>query len=108
MPPKRDAGATPTQPPVKMIKIGTDAQEFGGDPVEDKYRLAEESNYSPFPNNEVRDFDLILHTKQMLFTSLHMQTGQLISSHLFSMKPLILMRKMCQVQASEQTPSASS
>ncbi|XP_051270167.1 uncharacterized protein LOC127371417 [Dicentrarchus labrax] len=52
MPPKRDAGATPTQPPVKMIKIGTDAQEFGCDPMEDKYRLNEESNYSPFPNNE--------------------------------------------------------
>ncbi|XP_068567812.1 uncharacterized protein [Cebidichthys violaceus] len=52
MPPKRDAGTTPTQPPVKMIKIGTDAQEFGCDPVEDKYRLAEESGYSPFPNNE--------------------------------------------------------
>ncbi|KAK9528909.1 hypothetical protein VZT92_013039 [Zoarces viviparus] len=52
MPPKRDAGTTPTQPPVKMIKIGTDAQEFGCDPVEDKYRLAEESSYSPFPTNE--------------------------------------------------------
>ncbi|XP_075966923.1 uncharacterized protein LOC142970516 [Anarhichas minor] len=52
MPPKRDAGTTPTQTPVKMIKIGTDAQEFGCDPVEDKYRLAEESSYSPFPNNE--------------------------------------------------------
>ncbi|KAM6946579.1 uncharacterized protein PEZ65_000345 [Lycodopsis pacificus] len=52
MPPKRDAGTTPTQPPVKMIKIGTDAHEFGCDPVEDKYRLAEESSYSPFPNNE--------------------------------------------------------
>ncbi|XP_044022441.1 uncharacterized protein LOC122861693 isoform X2 [Siniperca chuatsi] len=52
MPPKREAVATPTQPPVKMIKIGTDAQEFGCDPVEDKYRLAEESSYSPFPNNE--------------------------------------------------------
>ncbi|XP_059186027.1 uncharacterized protein LOC131968958 isoform X2 [Centropristis striata] len=52
MPPKRDAGATPTQVPVKMIKIGNDAQEFGCDPAEDKYRLAEESSYSPFPNNE--------------------------------------------------------
>ncbi|XP_041817347.1 uncharacterized protein LOC121623894 [Chelmon rostratus] len=52
MPPKREAGATPTQPPLKMIKIGSDAHEFGGDPVEDKYRLAEESNYSPFPSNE--------------------------------------------------------
>uniref|UniRef100_UPI0037E92AA3 uncharacterized protein n=1 Tax=Semicossyphus pulcher TaxID=241346 RepID=UPI0037E92AA3 len=52
MPPKRDAGATSPQPPAKMIKIGPDAQEFGCDPVEDKYRMAEESGYSPFPNNE--------------------------------------------------------
>ncbi|XP_029287450.1 uncharacterized protein LOC115008186 isoform X2 [Cottoperca gobio] len=52
MPPKRDAGATPTQPPIKMIKINTDSQEFGCDTVEDKYRMAEESSYSPFPNNE--------------------------------------------------------
>ncbi|GLD64584.1 uncharacterized protein AKAME5_001612300 [Lates japonicus] len=52
MPPKRDAGATPAQPPMKMIKIGTDAQDFGCDPAEDKYRLAEESSYSPFPSNE--------------------------------------------------------
>ncbi|XP_039653126.1 uncharacterized protein LOC120557154 isoform X2 [Perca fluviatilis] len=36
-----------------MIKIGPDAQEFGCDPMEDKYRLAQESSYSPpFPNNE--------------------------------------------------------
>lgn len=56
MPPKRDAGAGPTQPPVKMIKVGPDAQEFDCDPMEDKYRLAQESSYSPpFPNNEVRD-----------------------------------------------------
>ncbi|XP_026204465.1 uncharacterized protein LOC113154455 [Anabas testudineus] len=52
MPPKRDAGAATTQPPVKMIKISTDAQEFGCDPAEDKYRLPEESSFSPFPNNE--------------------------------------------------------
>lgn len=52
MPPKKEAEATSTQPPAKMIKIGTDAQEFGCDPVEDKYRLAEESSYSPFTNNE--------------------------------------------------------
>lgn len=68
MPPKRDAGATPTEPPVKMIKIGTDAQEFGCDPVDDKYRLGVESNYSPFPNNEVSDFDLIVYGKRVLFT----------------------------------------
>ncbi|KAL6112019.1 uncharacterized protein ACO6RY_08869 [Pungitius sinensis] len=52
MPPKRDAGATATPIPVKMLKIGTDAQEFGCDPVEEKYRLAEECSYSPFPNHE--------------------------------------------------------
>ncbi|KAK5934087.1 hypothetical protein CgunFtcFv8_014511 [Champsocephalus gunnari] len=52
MPPKRDAGETPSQPPAKMIKIGPDAQGFGCETVEDKYRLAEGSSYSPFPNNE--------------------------------------------------------
>lgn len=59
MPPKRDAGANPTHPPVKMIKIGSDAQEFGFDSAEDKYRLGEESSFSPFANNDVRDFDSI-------------------------------------------------
>lgn len=59
MPPKREPGAPPTSPPVKMIKIGTDAQEFGCDTVESRYRLTEESSYSPFPNseNEAIDFD---------------------------------------------------
>ncbi|KAG7494988.1 hypothetical protein JOB18_041545 [Solea senegalensis] len=52
MPPKRDAGTTSAQPPMKMIKLSSDAPEFGCDPVEDKYRLPEESSYSPFPNNE--------------------------------------------------------
>lgn len=52
MPPKRDASTTPTQPPVKMIKIGPDAQEFGSDPGEDKFRMVEEASFSPFPNNE--------------------------------------------------------
>ncbi|XP_030274529.1 uncharacterized protein LOC115582615 isoform X2 [Sparus aurata] len=50
MPPKREAGATPAQPPIKMIKIGGDTQEFGCDPTED--RMAEESSFSPFPTNE--------------------------------------------------------
>lgn len=59
MPPKREAGVSPTQPPLKMIRIGTDTQEF--DPMENKYRLAEEPSFSPFPNNEVRGFDLIVH-----------------------------------------------
>lgn len=58
MPPKREAAATPTLPAAKMIKIGTDAQEFGCDPMDDKSRLAEDANYSPFPNNEEAiDFD---------------------------------------------------
>lgn len=68
MPPKREAGATPTQPPVNMIKISNDGQEFGSDPGEDKYRLVEGSSYSPFPNNEVRDFAIWLCIKYLLFT----------------------------------------
>lgn len=64
MPPKREAGATPAQPPIKMIKIGGDAQEFGCDPTEDKYRLAEESSFSPFPNNEVREFFWNVHKER--------------------------------------------
>ncbi|XP_060898971.1 uncharacterized protein LOC132978008 [Labrus mixtus] len=52
MPPKRDAGALLSQPSVKMIKVGPDVQGFGCDPVEDKYRMADESGYSPFLNNE--------------------------------------------------------
>ncbi|XP_047438907.1 uncharacterized protein LOC125006678 [Mugil cephalus] len=57
MPPKRESGATSTQPPVKMIKIGNVTDEFGCDPAEDKYRLAEESSYSSFPNNEPETID---------------------------------------------------
>lgn len=53
MPPKRDAGETATPTPLKMLKIATDAQEFGCDAVEEKYRLAEECSYSPFPGNQV-------------------------------------------------------
>ncbi|XP_029006003.1 uncharacterized protein LOC114855215 [Betta splendens] len=52
MPPKRETGEVPAQPPLKMIKINTDAQEFGCDSGEDKYRLTEESGFSPFPTNE--------------------------------------------------------
>ncbi|XP_033822346.1 uncharacterized protein LOC117370904 isoform X2 [Periophthalmus magnuspinnatus] len=52
MPPKRDAGAPSTSPPVKMIKIGTDGQEYGCDPDESRYRLTEEGSYSPYVNNE--------------------------------------------------------
>lgn len=64
MPPKREAGATASsQPSVKMIKISTDTQEAGGDSVEDKYRMAEDLSYSPFLNNEVRDFYLLQKNK---------------------------------------------
>ncbi|XP_074533800.1 uncharacterized protein LOC141796512 isoform X2 [Halichoeres trimaculatus] len=57
MPPKREPGALQTEPQVKMIKIGPDAQGFGCDPVEEKYRMVEESSYSPFPNNEHENID---------------------------------------------------
>lgn len=42
-----------------MIKIGSDAQEFGFDSAEDKYGLGEESSFSPFANNdqETIEFD---------------------------------------------------
>lgn len=62
MPPKREAGATPAQPPIKMIKIGGDTQEFGCDPTED--RMAEESSFSPFPTNEVREFVWNVHKEK--------------------------------------------
>ncbi|KAM7422728.1 hypothetical protein PAMA_010668 [Pampus argenteus] len=55
MPPKKGAGASPSQPPEKMIKLGTDTQEFGGDSSEDKYRVAED--YSPFTEHETINFD---------------------------------------------------
>lgn len=55
MPPKRDAGAPSTSPPMKMIKIGTDGQEYGCDPDESRYRLTEEGAYSPYMNNEQND-----------------------------------------------------
>ncbi|KAM9860251.1 uncharacterized protein ACBR49_017400 [Aulostomus maculatus] len=57
MPPKREAGATPPQPPVKMLKIGSDTQEIGDSPAAEKYRLAEESSFSSFPNQEPETFE---------------------------------------------------
>ncbi|KAM4613105.1 uncharacterized protein ACJ7VT_011288 isoform 1-T2 [Polymixia lowei] len=51
MPPKRKVVVSTAQPPVKMIKMGMETQEFGCDPVE-KYRLSESPSYSPFPNHE--------------------------------------------------------
>lgn len=51
MPPKRDAAVTPSPLPVKMIKIGSNSQEF--DPMQDnKYSLVDDTSYSPFPNND--------------------------------------------------------
>ncbi|XP_072239234.1 uncharacterized protein [Leuresthes tenuis] len=60
MPPKRDSGASPRQPQVKMIKIGSlsDTQEFHCGSVEDKFRMAEESSHSlPSNEQEAIDFD---------------------------------------------------
>lgn len=70
MPPKRDAGATPAQPPIKMIKIDnvTDAQEFGCHSGEDKFRLHEEASYSPYPNNDVRVHCLIIRISNLCIT----------------------------------------
>ncbi|KAF7664661.1 hypothetical protein LDENG_00170100 [Lucifuga dentata] len=53
MPPKRERGTSPTQPPLKMIKVCTEPEELGCDPVEHhQYRLPETSRFSPFTNNE--------------------------------------------------------
>ncbi|XP_029947353.1 uncharacterized protein LOC115388378 isoform X2 [Salarias fasciatus] len=57
MPPKRESGAAPGQPPVKMIKVGAHLQEFGCDPMEEKYGLVEESGYSPLPSQEPDSLD---------------------------------------------------
>ncbi|MEQ2269100.1 hypothetical protein XENORESO_021946 [Xenotaenia resolanae] len=59
MPPKRISGTSPTQPQVKMIKVGSPlhVQEFSDGSVEDKYRMAEESSPSPLPTNEPETFD---------------------------------------------------
>ncbi|XP_047204631.1 uncharacterized protein LOC124857423 [Girardinichthys multiradiatus] len=59
MPPKRSSGSSPTQPQVKMIKVGSPlhVQEFSDGSVEDKYRMAEESSPSPLPANEPETFD---------------------------------------------------
>lgn len=53
MPPKREAGTTATQPPMKILKVDSDVQVFGCDPDEDRYRPSEEASYSAFSNNEV-------------------------------------------------------
>ncbi|KAJ3602048.1 hypothetical protein NHX12_029808 [Muraenolepis orangiensis] len=56
MPPKRETVAAPTnhhQPPVKMMKMGPETQDFVCDPLADKYRFAECPGYSPFANQEI-------------------------------------------------------
>lgn len=53
MPPKRDA-TTSVQPPLKVIKMDGDAQDFSCESGNGKYRLAEEPSYPVFDNNEVR------------------------------------------------------
>ncbi|XP_037535276.1 uncharacterized protein LOC119412358 [Nematolebias whitei] len=62
MAPKRSRGtASPTEPHVKVIKIGGDGdmQDFHSESMEERFRMAEESSPSPPPNNEheVIDFD---------------------------------------------------
>ncbi|XP_029358584.1 uncharacterized protein LOC115043936 [Echeneis naucrates] len=61
MPPKREPGTISAQPPMKMIKIGSDSLDLGCDPTGDNYRPAEESggvrSYSPFPNSENETFE---------------------------------------------------
>lgn len=57
MPPKRNSTASPTQPQVKMIKIGSvsDAHEFHSLPMEDKYLEEEEaSSHLHLLKNEVK------------------------------------------------------
>lgn len=60
MPPKRESGSTPTQPQVKMIKVGSvsDMQDFHCGSVEDKFREAE-SSHSPLTGNEVKKIEAI-------------------------------------------------
>ena len=53
MPPKRETVAATHQPPVKMMKIDAEPQDFVCDPLEDKYRLSDCPSYSPFANQEV-------------------------------------------------------
>lgn len=53
MPPKRDA-TTSVQPPLKVIKMDGDAQDFSCESENNKYTLDEEPSYSVFTNNEVR------------------------------------------------------
>ncbi|XP_061779583.1 uncharacterized protein [Nerophis lumbriciformis] len=50
MPPKREAGGSPSQAPAKMLKSNTVPEEAS--PMEDKFGLAEESAYSPFLGTE--------------------------------------------------------
>ncbi|XP_029906486.1 uncharacterized protein LOC115358673 [Myripristis murdjan] len=57
MPPKRGAVAPSTQPPVKMIKIGSEIQDFGCDSGEDKFRFSEAPSYSPLQEGEPADFE---------------------------------------------------
>ncbi|XP_004068654.1 uncharacterized protein LOC101165137 isoform X2 [Oryzias latipes] len=60
MPPKRNSTASPTQPQVKMIKIGSvsDAHEFHSLPMEDKYLEEEEaSSHLHLLKNEPESID---------------------------------------------------
>ncbi|XP_053293088.1 uncharacterized protein LOC128453988 isoform X1 [Pleuronectes platessa] len=57
MPPKRGAGTSPAQLPMKMIKVCPDVAEFGCGPEVEKYGLPEESSYSPFHSNETENIE---------------------------------------------------
>lgn len=53
MPPKRDASAS-VQPPLKVIKMEDDTQDFSSESGNGKYSIAEQPSYPMFTNNEVR------------------------------------------------------
>lgn len=53
MPPKRGA-TTSVQPPLKLIKMEGDAQDFSSESGNGKYSVVEHPSYPVFTNNEVR------------------------------------------------------
>ncbi|XP_015248105.1 PREDICTED: uncharacterized protein LOC107096114 isoform X1 [Cyprinodon variegatus] len=101
MPPKRSCGSSPTQPQVKMIKIGSPLhlQEFGAGSVEDRYRMAEESSHSPLRTNDYPD--LVLQQSWKMF--LEPETFDCDEEHLASQgirtDTISLLMKIEQLQA---------
>lgn len=53
MPPKKEA-STSVQPPFKVIKMDSGAQDFSCESESDKHVLEEEPSYTLFNNSEVR------------------------------------------------------